>query len=254
MANQAVNIIIPSTSTSNDFPIDYGDVSIDEGTIYAIDFSNPESWVKQSSAVTGDNVKNIAAGNLLSISGNLPFNKGGLGFSATTSQTITLPDAAKITSGVQDYLFGLWITPGTQTQVSCEIGGYHYLDTGPYGIRTITAKDYRLICSGVTYGSNITQGALAALHLAMEKKDDGSYMAHFFRDGLPIASLPVTTPSQQPSQTIANAQLGDLSGSGTPGYWIGTIHRSFLTTKHRNFEEISEFVKRDWDFNREFFV
>jgi hypothetical protein len=253
----SVGIIIPNTTVpGTGWPKRYKDASIDDATIYCYDFSNPESWPSQANATAGQSVQDLSPDNADgAISAALTFSNGGLNFTVgSTSQRIALPDAAKLGADTDDFLFAQWVTGGTQTQAVFELGGYHYLDTGPYGIRATSGTSMRLICGGNTNNVTLTAGQVTAFHIAREKVDEGEYLAHFFRNGALTSTQVQSGDLQQPSTAVAVAALGDAAGTGYSGFYIGRINRSWLTTKHRSLAQIQEAVSRDWEMNAGYFA
>lgn len=252
MTTSVGNIIPNSTVPGTGWPRHYADSCIDESTIYCYDFSNPESWPSQAASTAGQSVLNLVGGGAAGVvSSVLPFSNGGLNFTVAEGERIALPAAAKLASG-NDFMWNLTLTRGSQTQATPEVGGYHYNDTGPYGVRHVSAGSMRMLCSGKNY--DISTGGLMFLHMAMEQVDVSTWMAHFLKNGVLLSSQLITTPMQQPSTAVANAGLGDVTGTNYFGYWVGKIHRSWLTTKHRTQAQIVEKALEDYDLNNGYFA
>jgi len=234
-----------------DFKKRYADYCIDESTIYCYDLSNPASYPTQGNSVANTSaVNNLVSGGTNSVvTASLNYAGGGLDFSASTGQRIELPDEAKLGSGFEDLLWGHCFKHGTQSQSTFEMGGYHYGDTGPYGLRSSSAGTLVGICSGVTQNISVSSGSIYFIHIALEKVDVSTYLAHFFKNGVLVASKTVTSPLQQPSTAVSKAALMDAAGTTYTGYWVGRFYRSWLTTKHRTYAQILELVQADYALN-----
>lgn len=253
----SLGLIIPNTTLpGTGWPKRYADASIDEASIFCYDFSSPDSWPSQAGVTTSGSVTNLVSGGAAgAISGtSLPFSNGGLNFSVSGGQRIALPAASKLDASVTNFLFAQWITGGTQSQAVNEVGGYHYADTGPYGLRTTGVGTLRMICSGALASATLTSGEIAAFHIGFEQVNATNFLAHFFKNGVLLSTSSVTGPLQQPSTPVAEAALGDAVGTTYGGTYVGRINRSWLTTKYRTSAQIQEAVSKDYALNAGYFV
>jgi len=168
----------------------------------------------------------------------------------TTSQRIVLPATAKLTGYNAGFVFAIWTAPDSQTQISSPIAGWFSGAVGSetgYGLRFNSGTTYRAVVGSTAASFSLT--ASTRNQIVMARCSDGAdgYLAAFFRNGVLLSSVAMGDFTQ-PASPPADVAIGDVA-SGSTGYYLGKVGRSWMTKKLYTLSELTALVEKDWALN-----
>lgn len=193
------------------------DLAIVDGCLWCYDFADPNTWPTQGDASDGDVFLDLTEGSDSAEcrDATLVFENSGFRFTASGSQRIILPDAAKFVGNTTGYMVVAWLTFGTQSQAALsDVLSYydHVNGDGPFSIITQSPSRRFFMNGDQVYNESwAAQTEAQQYALARVLTSDG-WRHRVYKNKVMVADIAATSPTV--TQPTVDATLGPSMGEG----------------------------------------